>query len=849
MEVSFPFKKPYLSPILIFILFSLGISAAGYYFFEYQKKIIKEEKRDQLSAIADLKVSQIETWRKNCLQDAAIIHESPFVADHIQQFLKYPQATKEKKEILEWMASIRKYSRYQSLHLLDKRGKVRLSAPAGQEVLGPDARRLAAEAMREKKVIFSDLYQGKITKVVCLSLLVPIHAPQKDIPVGVFFLRIDPYQFLYPLIQSWPTPSRTAESLLIRREGEGVVFLNELRHRKNTPLTFDFSQNHQQSLAGMAAVGGQETVMEGLDYRAIPVLMVIRRIPDSPWLLIAKVDQEEIYASLRRRGWYIGIIVNLLIIGGGLSLGLVWRRQHDQFQKEQYESGLERLALVQHFHYLTKYANDIILLMDEDFRIIEANERAEESYGFTNEELLQLNLRNLQSPEEQAIFDRQKSRLDGRFGIVYETWHKRKDGTRFPVENGFHTIEVEGKKFYQSIIHDLSERKKLESQLLQAQKMEAIGTLAGGIAHDFNNILAIIMGYAQLISWDIPEGSKVSKGLNEVLKASRRARDLVQQILTFSRRSSQERKPVEIGPIVKETLKLLKATLPSTIEIRQRLESNSDVIETDPSQIHQVLMNLCTNAAYAMRENGGILEVSLGEVDLEESISATYPDLQAGPYVRMSVSDTGHGIPPELLKRIFDPYFTTKPVGEGTGLGLAVVHGIIKSHGGEITVHSEPGKGTTFHVYLPRMDGAQEIAGSQEPTPLPLGNQERVLLIDDEKALADVGKQMLEQLGYKVTVRTSSIEALELFRTQPERFDLVITDMTMPNMTGDKLAREMVRLRPGIPIILCTGFSEHVTEEKIKKIGIREFVMKPMVMSDLAKTVRRVLQQKEGREN
>jgi CheY-like chemotaxis protein len=330
----------------------------------------------------------------------------------------------------------------------------------------------------------------------------------------------------------------------------------------------------------------------------------------------------------------------------------------------------------------------------------------------------------------------------------------------------------------------------------------------------------------------------------EVLKAGLRARDLVQQILTFSRQSNQERKPVEIGPIVKETLKLLRASLPSTVEIRQRIESNADVVETDPTQIHQVLMNLCTNAAHAMREGGGILEVSLSKVDIQESTTTPYPDLHAGPYVRLSVSDTGHGIAPELLKRIFDPYFTTKPVGEGTGLGLAVVHGIVKSHRGEITVSSKPGKGTTFHVYLPGMDGTKEAAASQRIEPYRLGRQECLLFIDDEQALVDVGKQMLEHLGYRVIVRTSSVEALELFRNQPDRFDLVITDMTMPNMTGDRLAREVIGIRPRMPIILCTGFSEHIAEGKVKKMGIRKLVMKPLVMSDLAKTIRRVLDQK-----
>jgi nitrogen fixation/metabolism regulation signal transduction histidine kinase len=376
--------------------------------------------------------------------------------------------------------------------------------------------------------------------------------------------------------------------------------------------------------------------------------------------------------------------------------------------------------------------------------------------------------------------------------------------------------------------------------------LETIGTLAGGIAHDFNNILAAIMGYAELISWEVPQGSRAERNLEELLKASHRARDLVQQILTFSRQSKEERKPLEIKPIVKETLKLLRASLPSSIEIRQEIEDHIGKIDGDPTQIHQVLMNLCTNAAHAMSKNGGLLEVRLSSVDMDASTAAQYSNILPGPYTRLSVSDTGHGMSPEVVERIFDPFFTTKGVGEGTGLGLAVVHGIVESHRGAITVYSRPGNGTTFQVYFPQIDHTKEAADTQKVEPLLMGGTERVLFIDDEQALVDVGEQILKNLRYEVTVRTSSIEALELFRQQPERFDLVITDMTMPNMTGDRLAKELLRIRADIPVVLCTGFSEHLTEEAAKEMGIRELAMKPLVTSDLAQTIRRALdRQKE----
>jgi len=382
------------------------------------------------------------------------------------------------------------------------------------------------------------------------------------------------------------------------------------------------------------------------------------------------------------------------------------------------------------------------------------------------------------------------------------------------------------------------EKQKIEAQLVQAQKMEAIGTLAGGIAHDFNNILSAVIGYTQISLDQAEKGTLLKRNLDEVLKAGIRAKNLIQQILTFSRQSDQGENPVYINLLAKEVLNLLKASLPSTIEIRQRIQSNSAVL-SDPTQIHQVLMNLCTNAGYAMRENGGVLEVSLTDEELEADFTARHGDLAPGPYIKLTVGDAGHGMPPEVLEKIFDPYFTTKEVGEGTGMGLSVVHGIVKNCGGTITVYSELGEGTTFNVFLPIIETKTEPQIAAEK-PLPTGT-ERILFVDDEETLVDLGRQMLERLGYEVVTGTSSIDSLELFKTRPDNFDLIITDMTMPNMTGDKLAREVMEIRSNVPIILCTGFSARISEERAKEMGIKAFVMKPLLIRDLANTVRKVL--------
>ena len=386
------------------------------------------------------------------------------------------------------------------------------------------------------------------------------------------------------------------------------------------------------------------------------------------------------------------------------------------------------------------------------------------------------------------------------------------------------------------------ERKKLEAQLVQAHKMEALGTLAGGIAHDFNNILSAIIAYTERGMQNVSDPDKVRKNIDEVLKVTNRAKDLVRQILAFSRRTKHEFIQLKLDTAIKEPLKMLRAILPKTIEIRQNLQANGRVM-ADSTQIHQVVMNLCSNAAQAMDERGGVLEVGLNKVEIHEDTQALALDLPPGPYLRLSIRDTGHGMPPEVLERIFDPYFTTKEKGRGTGLGLSVVHGIVKSHKGAITCKSMPGEGTTFEIYLPEIEFKKDAVTSRAGTPS-LNGTERILFIDDEQILVKATKERLRYLGYRVVSRTSSIEALDLFQKHPEQFDLVITDIIMPVMTGDKMALEFMKIRPDIPIILCTGYSEHMTEEKAKELGVREFLMKPFEIEDLARTIRKVLGEK-----
>ena len=513
----------------------------------------------------------------------------------------------------------------------------------------------------------------------------------------------------------------------------------------------------------------------------------------------------------------------------------------------------------QKYRELVEDSNSIILRIDRDGTIVFCNRYATEFFGFSKDEIIGRNVMETVVPETESsgrdlrkmvqdvfsdpekYFNNENENIKSNGERVWVVWTNR------PIyDDKGDVVEL------LCIGNDITrlkqaeqEKKVLEDQLRQAQKMEAIGTMAGGIAHDFNNILASIMGYTELAA-KASSDDKQRTFLDQVTKASERARNLVGQILAFSRQSEQTRQTLDIRAIVEESLKLLRATIPATIQIRQTITSDDTVVLADPTQVHQIIINLCNNATHAMREQGGILEIGLSNIRIMREMLIIHPDLKEGGYALLTIRDTGHGIDPAIKDRIFDPFFTTKKSKEGTGLGLSVVYGIVKSHGGAISVQSDVGLGTTFSIYLPMVETRKTKLKQPKSVPL-TGGKERVLFVDDEQALVNMVPIFLRNLGYDVVSTTNSVEALGMFAQDPKRFDLLITDMTMPNMTGLELSEKMLAVRKEFPVILCTGYHESITWTEVEKRGIKELVMKPISLSDLGLLIRKTLD--EGRKS
>ena len=577
-------------------------------------------------------------------------------------------------------------------------------------------------------------------------------------------------------------------------------------------------------------------------------------------LLQTKFDTplNDIVDRVNRDGRWEGELIQTCKEGKQVIVHSRWALRHDEVSgstevmevnrditmRKQAEEALSMMS--EYNRSLIEASVDPLVTINPEGRITDVNTATERVTGYSRDSLIGTDFFDYFTDPKKAKAGYQLVFKEG-FVRDYELEIRHKDGQLTPVLYNASVYRDRAGKVIGifAAARDITAQRLLEEQLRQAQKLEAIGTLSGGIAHDFNNILQAIISSTETVIDDVSDNAYVQHKMDQVLKAAFRARDLVRQILTFSRRSETEKKALHLSPLIQETFKLLRASIPTTIEMKLDLDASRDLVYADPSQIQQIIMNLCTNAAQAMREKGGTLEVSLRAITIDSRELLPEPDMAMGEYLVLSVRDTGHGMDDAVMKRMFEPFFTTKEKGQGTGLGLSVVYGIVKSHKGGMRVWSKPGHGSVLTVYLPLASVSAEVQSETVSWESLLKGTERILFVDDEEVIRELGQAVLARLGYTVVAKRSSKEALEIFMEDPKRFDLVITDQTMPGMTGVMLAAELLKLRPDLPVILCTGYSESVSREAAQEVGITEFVMKPLSKRELAQAVRRALESKK----
>jgi PAS domain S-box-containing protein len=803
----------------IFSALAVLIGTGGWFYLHWQQTSARATAQNQLKAIGDLKVQQIINWRSRLLTDGALLAQSWIVEREVPAYFRDPETSEAKVGILHWLASISDSIACKRVFLFDAQRNVRLSVPQWDGPAGAPDQELAAEAMKTGQVFLSDLHHDPDDEAIHIDLVIPVLRPVLPStvaasPLGALIIRINAANYLFPLMKSWPTPSRTAETLLVRREGNDVLFLNELRHRRGTALKLRLPTDAEKRMPAAMAVLGEVGVVEGNDYRGVPVVGAVRAVPGTPWFMVAKVDQDEIYAPLYRQAWLTLVAWGLLLAAAVMSMWLL--AQRSELLSERQRSALsKRLAAVM------QQANDIILLADEDYRIVDANERAVETYGWSLAELKQKKLPDLRAPEEWALFEPQMSEVNST-GRIIEAVQRRKDGSTFPVESSMRWVTIDGQKFLQAIIRDITARKQaeaqlhlqaaalesaangivitnrdgeiqwansafttltgysvagvigknprflksgkqdtayyknlwdtilagnewhgelvnkrkdgtlytqqmsitpvrdaqgvishfiaikqdvsqqrlLEAELRQAMKMEAIGRLTGGVAHKFNNLLQVILGYSKVLlsQTDIPAASRGH--LDQIFRAGERAAALTRQMLAFGARQVLVAEVFDLSALIAGMTDKLRRLIGPDIEVHLSMASQQCFVKADPGQIKQVVMSLCINARDAM-PRGGRLTIATKQMTLTEPLLAESLSLPAGKYVLLVVSDNGRGMTPEAKARLFEPFATTDLTGKETSLELAACYGIVKQSGGEISVDTELGKGTTFNVYLP----------------------------------------------------------------------------------------------------------------------------------------------------
>jgi len=838
------------APFLLFLLLALGIVVAGGVIFRQETTRARKATEEHLSSIADLKAAQIANWRRERIADAEVISRNPLHSLRTRRFLESPSPDDRGDDLRNWMESWRKSFGYHDVVLLDRNGRVRLSVGSSPPFIGAFATVKVAEVLRSGSPVLSDIHRLSNWDFPHMDLYAPLLSTtgKGKEPVGVMMLRIDPAHFLYPEIQAWPLPSRTAETLLVRREGDSVVFLNELRYRKNTILSLRFPIADSR-LPAAAAVGGRQGIMEGVDYRGVPVVAALRPIPDSPWHIVAKVDSDEIFAPLRTRILVISSATILLVLLTGLGFLLWWKRNEARHFRTMYAAEEARRESERIYKELFENNPNPMFVYDRDtLRFLAVNDVAVSHYGYSREEFFGMTIEQIRPPGDIPLMRKSVRGVPGKIRRVGTWKHLRKEGGIIDVEITTHDLEFGGRPARLVLATDVTERIRaeaerdnLEKQLAEAQRMESIGRLAGGVAHDFNNLLVVILGHAELLL-NRPAAADPALGdsLREIRKAGERAANLTRQLLAFGRKQVLEIKTIDLNRVIAEFEGMLSRLIRESIDVATHLAPDLDPVKADPFQIEQILLNLCINARDAMPA-GGRLTVETTNVTLDEEYAKGHTGVLPGHYVMLAVSDTGSGMDAETVEKIFDPFYTTKEKGKGTGLGLSMVYGIVKQHGGNIWGYSEPGMGTTFKVYLPRVD---EPAAAEETVPvLPAHasvDPETILVVEDEDKVRDLVCRLLSKAGYNVIEARGGPEAVPLAKER-KTIHLLLTDVVMPEMSGRIVRDRVAAFHPDIKVLYMSGYTDDVVAHQGVLEAGAHFLQKPFTARTLAEKVREAL--------
>jgi two-component system cell cycle sensor histidine kinase/response regulator CckA len=975
MQSPDPVRRSFLLLLIAFLVLTAAIGTIGYRNYLDQRSAIEMEVRRQLLAVADMKLAQVVEWRDERSADARMV-EASAILPTIQHVLAGRADAREEAQAANWLKSLGDGGGYANAILINAQGRVCLTAGTVAKSTAHYGE-LMEGLLAAGKVAFSDIHYDTGLSGPHMGLHIPLRPGPDSRIRGAVLLGIDPAKFLYPLIQAWPTPSGSAETLLVRRDGNEVVFLNELRHQRNTSLRLRLPLSRRDVLA-VKAVQGREGLADGVDYRGVPVLGALRKIPDSPWWLVAKVDAQEVYAPVHQQAVWLALLCASLVLTIGACGGIVWRhlrasldrerleetrRAEDTLKRseERFRSVVENApeGIVVHTNAVIRYANpaavsilgagqaeellgrslmgyvhpsyhsaveerirlshqsgvpsplmeqewitadgklvdvevsavpfvheqqngalvffhdvterkraeearrrtqallqsvmegtsDAVYVKDEEGRYLLANSSVTRAMGRPVEEIIGRDDLSLWPPGvgEQIRAVDQAIMKERRTVTVEErvTLHDGSTATFFSAKGPM--IDDRGNVVgLFGISRDVTEknrieqeRARLQEQLQQSQKIESVGRLAGGVAHDFNNLLTVINGYASMLLGEVRQESAIHGALVEIEKAGSRAAELTRQLLAFSRKQLIEPKVLDLNRVVEDVTKMLRRLLGEDILVSTVLAPGLGRVLADSGQMHQLLMNLAVNARDAMPDGGKFI-IETENVEVDAGYVAAHAESRPGSYVQLTVTDDGVGMDQETRQRAFEPFFTTKAIGEGTGLGLSMVYGIVKQNEGWISLYSEPGRGTTFRIYLPRVD-RPEVPFSDESSAASLNGKETVLVVEDQDDVRKLTCAVLTRFGYKVLHAANGHEALQLCQRHDGKLDLLLTDVVMPEMTGRDLADRIVGLRPGIRVVYMSGYTGNLMAQKEVLESGAAYISKPFSPQGLATKLREVL--------